>query len=126
MEYTCRRGVEAPDVKPAPLPERIIDIHNHLEPSGDPEALIALMDESNIETTLVMGMFECPNEHVLAAIASHPGRLVGGRGDLPYLDPAAAADYEIRECAAGVHADFDILRHRRAIKSPGSSSPPLP
>ncbi len=78
MEYTCRRGVEAPDIKPAPLPGRIIDIHNHLEPSGDPEALIGLMDESSIQTTLVMGMFECPNEHVLAAMDAHPGRLVGG------------------------------------------------
>ncbi len=78
MEYRCFSGVEAPDIKPAPLPERIIDIHNHLEPSGDPEALISLMDESNIETTLVMGMFECPNEHILAAIRAHPTRFVGG------------------------------------------------
>ncbi|MCK4277419.1 MAG: amidohydrolase family protein [Phycisphaerae bacterium] len=66
-----------------PLPERIIDIHNHLGEGRDPAALIELMDKSNIEMTLIMGTFKQPNEDVLKAVGAHPDRLVGGA----YVDP---------------------------------------
>jgi predicted TIM-barrel fold metal-dependent hydrolase len=65
------------------LPERIIDIHNHLEVGDDGSRIVHLMDAANVERTVVLGMPGRPNERVLAAVRAFPGRLVGGA----YADP---------------------------------------
>jgi predicted TIM-barrel fold metal-dependent hydrolase len=77
--------------RPRP-PKRIIDIHNHLWANDDGARLIDLMDECNIELTLVLGgppVLASPtgltldNKTVLRASRKHPGRLVAGA----YFDP---------------------------------------
>ncbi len=68
------------------LPERIIDIHNHLKGDDDGSRLIELMDESNIEVTLIMGSSrrgEEGNRKLVEVCRKHADRLVGGA----YYDP---------------------------------------
>jgi predicted TIM-barrel fold metal-dependent hydrolase len=65
------------------LPDRIIDVHNHLDPACDPSEFIGSMDGAGIEITLIMGTPLRGNEHVLHAVRKHPDRLVGG----VYADP---------------------------------------
>lgn len=68
------------------LPERIVDIHNHLRPTEDPEKFIALMDEHNVEAALVMGsplVGEEGNRHLVKVCRKYAHRLVGGA----YYDP---------------------------------------
>ncbi len=64
------------------LPEQIIDVHNHLHgDDSDASKLLALMDECNIEKTLIMGgpsNFDFRNEALVKACHRHPDRLVGG------------------------------------------------
>ena len=66
-----------------PLPERLIDIHNHIAATGDPTGVLERMDECGIDTTLILGTPLCSNDYIVRAVADHPGRLVGGA----YLDP---------------------------------------
>jgi len=82
------------------LPQRIIDIHNHPSKQGDSSDLVELMDAAGIETTLVMGTFQNPNEQVLRAVRAHPGRLVGGA----FIDPRDddAVDQLARYCDQGL------------------------
>jgi len=68
------------------LPDRIIDIHNHLRPDDDGLELIGLMDEVHIDVTLIMGSpreFRLRNEAMVEACHKYPDRLVGGA----YYDP---------------------------------------
>ena len=68
------------------LPERIIDIHNHLRGDDNGSRLIELMDECSIEMTLIMGSprgGEAGNEAVVRACQRYPKRLFGG----VYCDP---------------------------------------
>lgn len=65
--------------KGLPLPERIIDIHNHARADSDGSELVELMDAHNVEKTLILGVRSGgDNETVLAAVRKHPDRLVGG------------------------------------------------
>lgn len=69
------------------LPERLIDIHNHLYAEDDVSGFLESMDACNIETTLVMGVpvedYELRNKAIVKVCQAHPDRLVGG----PYYDP---------------------------------------
>jgi len=83
------------------LPERIIDIHNHLSSDDDGSKLIELMDQSNIQMTLIMGGSHNPgatNQATVKACRAYPDRLVGGA----YYDP--------REGSKAI----DALKHYRA------------
>ncbi|GAH98330.1 unnamed protein product, partial [marine sediment metagenome] len=63
------------------LPERMIDIHNHVRAADDVPRFIELMDECKVEVTLVMGGpgdYESRNKAVVKACHEHPDRLVGG------------------------------------------------
>ena len=69
-----------------PLPGGIIDVHNHLRSDDDGSQLIELMEQSNIEMTLIMGSsqdVDVRNQAIVDACRRHPGRFVGGA----YYDP---------------------------------------
>ena len=86
-----------------PLPNPMIDIHNHVG-ADDPGAtcLLELMDSRNVETTLVLGSPLSPsNDDLAALVARHRDRFVGGA----YIDPRKpdAIDH-LRHCRAeGLH-----------------------
>ena len=65
------------------LPAKRIDVHNHLCEDPEGTKLVGLMDQSGIETTLIMGVrtdlpLESSNENILQAVRRFPDRLVGG------------------------------------------------
>ena len=64
-----------------PLPERIIDIHNHLRSGWDAGRVVALMDAHHVAMALILGTPGSPasqNDAVLRAVGEYPDRLVGG------------------------------------------------
>jgi predicted TIM-barrel fold metal-dependent hydrolase len=66
-----------------PVPERIIDVHNHPRKDREPDELIERMDAVNIERTVVLGTSTDSNEVMLRYCRAFPKRFVGG----VYLDP---------------------------------------
>jgi predicted TIM-barrel fold metal-dependent hydrolase len=66
-----------------PLPDRLIDIHNHPRRDDDGSGMIGLMDAWSIERTLIMGTEHLENETVLRLVRQFPDRFLGGA----YLDP---------------------------------------
>jgi len=80
-----------------PLPERLIDIHNHLRPGWALGAVLERLDEFHIDRALLLGLPGAPesrNDAVLRAVRRHPDRFVGG----VFADPrdGRAAIDEIR------------------------------
>ena len=64
-----------------PLPEKLIDVHNHGRADSDGSDLVELMDAHNIERAVILGTSyeggNC-NANILRAVRAHPDRLVGG------------------------------------------------
>lgn len=67
----------------APLPEKLIDIHNH--PFGTMERFLELMDRNRVERALLMGVYngDCTNEKCLDWMRQKPDRFCGG----VFVDP---------------------------------------
>ncbi|MCX7012851.1 MAG: amidohydrolase family protein [Candidatus Sumerlaeota bacterium] len=78
--------------KPYPLPEKIIDIHNHVRSPESAAKLVELMDAHNVERAVVLGVPAGPegqdrNAETLAAVRRFPDRFVGG----VFADPREGA-----------------------------------
>ena len=72
------------------LPERIIDVHNHVGAGSDGGELVGLMDAHHLERALVLGVpaeFSGQNADVLRSVRAHPDRLVAG----VFADPREGA-----------------------------------
>ena len=76
-------GQADPAGAPFPLPEKIIDVHNHVQSDKGADKLVERMDAHNVERAVVLGVPSRPdgldrNALTLAAVRKFPARLVGG------------------------------------------------